>query len=121
MPRTRSAPAVDRPRRCYPPKDDPVRLALAGRIPDAALAALLGQTPAAVRAWRSTRTPPIDPCADRRIAPDLWPEVEALARAAGADLSPWRRGPPAVPAPLPPLDWQAPPTWGTTAPDGDAP
>jgi hypothetical protein len=121
MPRTRSAPAVDRPRRRYPAKDDPARLAFAGRIPDAALGALIGCGRSAVSAWRRTRTPPVPAFAGPAIPAALWPDVAALSAAAGADLTPWAPADVARPqAPTPPLEWQAAPTWGP-APDGDTP
>ena len=88
MPRTRSAPAVYRPRRRYPAKDDPARLALAGRIPDAALGALIGCGRSAVSAWRRTRTPPVPAFAGPAIPAALWPDVAALSAAAGASARP---------------------------------
>ena len=127
MPRTRPAPAPDRPRRRYPAKDDPARLALAGRIPDAALGALIGCGRSAVSAWRRTRTPPVPAFAGPAIPAALWPDVAALSAAAGADLTPWAPADVARPqAPTPPLEWQAPPTWfGESlkhrSPDGDTP
>jgi hypothetical protein len=121
MPRTRPAPAPDRPRRQYPAKDDPARLALAGRIPDAALGALIGCTRTAVSAWRRTRTPPIAPFRGLDVPDALWPDVATLAAATGADLTPWAPADVVRPkAPAPPLEWQAPPTWAPAA-DGDTP
>jgi hypothetical protein len=126
MPRTRSAPAVDRPRRRYPAKDDPARLALAGRIPDAALGALIGCGRSAVSAWRRTRTPPIPACDQAKIPRDLWWDVQTIAVLTGADVTPW--APTDVAADVARtgsvlnLDWQGPPTWGAgLTSDGDTP